>query len=217
MEIKIKAIDAFEAFKAVVLAASREEDREHMNCVLVEIEGSTIRTVATNGHWLAKWEAPGVVVETDRDGSLSIPLPIVKILLKTIKPMVRSMPGAPVTIRDGELEFPGGSLSFATVTDKFPPWRKTIPTPNGSAPSCVGLDTKYLKDVSASFRVRVTGQESAPIVMQLTGELDPILITSEQVRELTVIVMPIRIESERYAATKKAAKKAVKSALKKAA
>jgi DNA polymerase-3 subunit beta len=109
------------AIDAVSYAISPDETRPHVNSMLLEWQGPSLRVVATDGHRLSKYEA---TCDAAGKGSVLIPLPSVGELRKLC-----DVDSVALRISGTSLVVETGGVSFLTrlVDSAFPPWQQVLP------------------------------------------------------------------------------------------
>ena len=193
--------DLVQVVKAIMPAASKDETRAHLNSICFEIEDGGVRALATNGHWLAKWEGLEHVDEHE-PGSFLVPLYAAKQFLALAKDNVEC---AVVRVYANKIVLPpmqltligGGEsvIAFTRVDAEFPPWRQIVPPDSAYASSmaerAIGVACDYVADVARSFKA--AGAKG--FVLEFAGLIDPIRITSDAAKKLLVILMPMRVDT----------------------
>ena len=218
--ITLTAEECKRALAAVVRSMSDDETRPHLACVLVEAWGATCRFVTTDGHRLARYDAEcdpvlddtteAKHVEKSARVSIMIPRGAVDTLTRALKAN-RSPPGS-VTIDTGSITVAVcGGLTTIPLSDsgaQFPSYEQVVPARMmlASWVGFVGCTPSYIVEAMAAFQdafvPKSSGtrkRSSAPglcVTMQPSGELDPIVFTSEQVPRLLVLVMPARVTAQ---------------------
>ena len=102
-----------------------EETRPHLNAAFIQVEGSTLRAVSTDGHRLSKAEA-----EVGNSFSLEKPILIPRRGVQEIRKVLESSTGdIEIAVSDKYVFLKNQSLIMAVrLTDeKFPPYEEVIP------------------------------------------------------------------------------------------
>jgi DNA polymerase-3 subunit beta len=122
-------------------AAAKNDVRYYLNGVLIEIDGNTLRAVATDGHRLH-------LAETSIDAQASehqiiVPIHAIGTLQKLAASDTVSM-----SIADSRLTIKSGAIEMQTtlIDGRFPPYRKVIP--NGDAASITIDSAPFLAAVN---------------------------------------------------------------------
>lgn len=123
--LSIQRKDLVELIQRTHFSISTDETRAHVNSLLLELDGNTIRAVSTDGHRLSKAEAIGTV--DHNPVTMLLPLKGVLELKKRIEAsdaesvsLVVSQPWAIFTID-------GVAFGVKLVDAQFPPYQQVIP------------------------------------------------------------------------------------------
>lgn len=146
---------------------STDDTRPHLAALLVEIDGGTLRAVATDGHRLAK-------VEEKVDAAVSLTALIPRKSVATIRALLDEGDSAVIATSKACL-FIRGAVDYSTkLTDaQFPPWRQVIPT---SSVGTVTVPSLRLKD--AVKAVCVASGPTHGVVLEVAKEQVRITATS---------------------------------------
>ena len=221
--ITLTAEECKRALAAVVRSMSDDETRPNLACVLIEAWGATCRFVTTDGHRLARYDAECEPVDGHTENeraTVILPRATVDAIASALKAN-RKLPGSVVinlvTLSNSpnlvtvEIKVCGGAtvlrLPDESQSVTFPPYEQVIPARMmlASWSGFVGCTPSYIVEAMAAFQDAFVPKSSGtrkrsasePIVtMQPSGELDPIVFTSEQVPRLTIVVMPARVTAQ---------------------
>lgn len=107
-------------------AMSEDQSRDHLHGVLLEMDETHLRGVATDGHRMALRER---TIEGGRDWSAFVPLEPAKVALKLAKELALDVE---ILSSSTSIAFKFGDLVFGTkVTNaKFPPYRQILVNPS---------------------------------------------------------------------------------------
>lgn len=191
---------------ATIRTISTDETRRALNCLCLEASGIALTALSTDGHRLARYALSPLEVPTTESGAVLIPLSIVKDLQRAIK---KEKVGT-VTIDTGkigaetvaiEVRPAGVSFRFPKRADdvQFPPWRQILPKHDQDRAGVrwVGVNAYYLADAQEAFNDATAGRHSLGCVqVEFGGELDPMVVSSDTCRNLTIIVMPARVKPD---------------------
>lgn len=180
-------------------AHTDEKTRKFMTCVHVNVHATSLDLVATDGGMLAmyRWLNPGVC--NGGDQKRSIPLSCVKDVIKGSS----AIENASAFLRGGgdqcRLDILGASYRWADVVgpqgeDAFPLYEEVIPQVVEYAP-CV-FDAMYIERAAKAFvvlrKLRGLRGSATDITLKTSGDASPLIVTSNEVPELLVVVMPLR-------------------------
>jgi hypothetical protein len=178
--------------KAALLWVSEDGTRPHLNCVRVEVDGSEMRVVSTNGHGLYFAELNSGV-ECEVSGAYSLRVATVEALVKATKSYTaKKAPPAKVTFGEKSASVCDVVIMLNAVEGDeppFPPYWRVIPARHEKSVAARGVDLRYLGMVAKSFP-GCTGTR-----METGGELDPIVFygANGDGLEARVVLMPMRI------------------------
>lgn len=192
---EVRFDDLVRVVKALRPAISADETRAHLGAILFEV-GADVTAVATNGHWLARWESVSLL--SGSPGQVLVPLSALKQFLAIAKDntdcaLVRILPNR-LVLPPRQLTLMGGGetvIAFAPVTSEFPQWRSVLPPDSiyasSGTPRTVGVAAPYLVAVAKAFAAA-----GAPgVSMEFGGETDPIRVTApDDAPNLLVVLMP---------------------------
>ncbi len=204
--IKITRALLHTSLKAVLLHASKDDSREQLCAVLLEIDGDQLHIVATDGHTLG-WARPICQVDGPNTSFL-IPLIRVKVLISELKPsqynaeMVLDVEiGGPVLKING----PDMFLSAPRVEGEFPPFHATVPRKSkhgaSDAVALIRINPVYLERMCKSV-IAFSGKGAFTNGIQGVNAsihqdaLDPLRFDREDLDrgEFTAVVMPMRLD-----------------------
>lgn len=175
-QIDIAALSRLIAMTA--FCVSTDETRAHLNSLLLEWEGTTLRAVATDGHRLAKAE---LNVASTASTSLLVPLRAIKEVQRMCEdlystPSEDGTGAALVVIQSGPTAFfVGGGATFTVklVDAQFPPYQQVIPA---SSPKTIRAPrlplANAIRAVSVAADVKANGVKLSVTkgVVTLTSE-----------------------------------------------
>lgn len=192
----------YRTLRAVILFASEDKTRFHLNSVYFDTEGGELKLVATDGHTMAI----GYPICRGRGGeSLILRLEDAEALLKVLK-YDKKNGHLELEVSLGEMiKVIGADIAFERnpLAEKFPPWRAVVPERGDrkgktkSAPAVFGLAARYVERVGTAskyFGVRADSSKALEFT-NLASDLDPMRMDIEEVDTgtLTMIIMPMRI------------------------
>lgn len=185
------------AIERALRFTSTDETRPHLCAVKIESGAASVRLVATDGHRLGIFEAPGAREGVGSHEAL-LSRAACESIVRALKVQKRRRAprfewehvGQRVTVRTDE-----GTLSFDALDVSFPPYQQVIPTIEDDEKFCgpIGLNPRYLADACDCAAPEGRGK-LAGIKFRRAKPLDPIVIHSESsALRCTMIVMPMRI------------------------
>lgn len=185
----------FRALSAAKVWASTDETRPHLHSVLVEISGSRVRFVATNGHGLFKMDVFGR--ESSGSQQLLITRASIDAALGTLRPVKSAKKSIPVTlscdassVTAARLDVAGTLVPMRLAGEDFPPYLRVIPSGErkGIEGGALGIAATYLSALGQTF-------DDAPVTLSTFGDkLDPMVWTGKVCGEdASVVLMPCRI------------------------
>jgi DNA polymerase-3 subunit beta len=159
------------ALDRVLYAVSRDQTREHLNSVRVEIHPKSIRLVSTDGHRLAMWDLD---VDTHVPQGLSachflVSLDGCEALRALCAPKKGRKPDPVVLTHDVKTVFArvrGVTLALRKVDAQFPPYAQVIPASSERTVTC---DRALLAEVIGAIGGCASDRTSG-ITLSLTGE-----------------------------------------------
>jgi DNA polymerase III sliding clamp (beta) subunit (PCNA family) len=181
------------ALKAVATHVSRDETRPQLNSVCVDLNGPSLDLAGTDGHRLAlyRFVESAFRIEGDVRTQFLISLADVNAFVKAAgkKPAF-----AEVELTegksDGTLTAGNAAVKFRAVQATFPPLPQVFPDDTSNTLSYA--NALYIADAAKAFQSLGSERTGASIRIRPTKDRGPIVITSANVPELFVIVMPMR-------------------------
>lgn len=122
------------ALHRVLPVASKDRERQHVNCVLIESDGTTLRMVATDGHRLS------VARETVQTDPFEMVLP--RDAARVIEALANNptLEAITVAVDEQTAYFGISGNTFAAPLAKgtigFPPWQQIMPKAYGASAVC---------------------------------------------------------------------------------
>jgi len=176
--------------KALLVAAAKKDTRHYLNSVCIDVRGTDIVAVATNGHILVA--LPLATDSTIVPGQYIVP----RDLLDNLKPAYK---GAQVTVtidpaaQTVSINVGGSSTSTQLVDGIFPNWRKVVPR------VVSGKVSQFDADYVAAFGKINTllGSKYSPAIAHNGGSENSVeaaarvLLTGEAIG----VLMPMRYEN----------------------
>lgn len=157
-----------DAFASTVHAICKDETRFHLNGVLFEIAGQTLRTVATDGHRLVKREIEALPA-TPGDGEQIKPCIVQRKGCAELGKLLDGKSTCDVAVDRGYFWIRQGdsTLVVKLIDAQFPPYEQVIPKDHKRL---VVVDSEALR--GALFRARANCSETRGAVLSLaTGKL----------------------------------------------
>jgi DNA polymerase III sliding clamp (beta) subunit (PCNA family) len=176
---------------SVLPAASKDETRTHLNVVRIEAaECGSVRTVATNGHWLLAATDKG---QPSNGASGSLPRDAAERIAK----LLGKQDAAPLS-REGDAytaELPGGIKFQAAATEsEFPNWQAC--RPSGEPAATISVDAKYLEAICRAALAFAKAQNAdAFMTLEIRDTADPVAlkVSGKNGGELYGLLMPVRL------------------------
>lgn len=175
------------------------EDKPNLRGVLLQmLRGGQLDVVGTDGHWLARWRMPALMLDNARPSGCIIEPASLKPLcawLDTHSDELVQIDLGPVAEARSER---GSALAFATRdADQYPRYELVIPdNAHGKGAPVVGFDGALLSEVVEAFRIAsgVKRGRRMPLMCQFgAGAYDPAIVTSSSAPDLIAVVMPMRL------------------------
>ena len=212
--ITLTARTLHRALKAVSRAMSKPGDREHLARVRLEtfeVPGSStgrvgLRSVATNGHWLALFECEldgETTIEAGR--ILDLGYDQVWEIERHLRPFTKkSAADIEVTLSRKCFEMPGVTLLIRSCDELFPPYDKVIPTRPVFARrfGWVTVSADYIKTVAMTYKdadiggfLMEVGTDESKSRDKKYDDLCPVVFFGESdCARLHCVLMPMRAE-----------------------
>ena len=208
----INSAEFHRALKAVMVAASTDETRLHINAVwLGTSEKGTWQLGATNGHWLALWTSDVKIPKTSVSFSLKTAKRVLRDVGDVITPQVKKsfsipLPSADITfnLTAGYYEHLMGRVNLQLLNEDFPPLMKVLNDAAGGAKLVYNMTTlalRYWEQSLKAFKAAVLpGDKSSAGISVHFGSrtgMDrrfmpaPVYMTSSTVPQLRCLVMPM--------------------------
>ncbi len=196
---KLKA--GLEAVRRAAPAFQRS-DLPH-NAALIEYaqelgdDFATLKIVTTNSRWLAEWTAR--VSPEDNVASGRFLVNICGLLEALDEVLEHAAFGQAVTLELSTacvaISVPQhAATSIASNADAFPDYEKYVCVPTGRGADITRVGARYLADVAASFVDAASGKDVS-LQVRNSGAFSPIYVSSPDVPELAVWLMPMRLSA----------------------
>jgi hypothetical protein len=209
-EVSLPLDLVYRAISSVSIASSSDDTRPHLCGVHVRYEGDVVNFAATNGHWLAVFcvrvdDENGEPMNWKR-GEFHLTNDAVKRLIKEMKWIRQKwkslIDGQQITFKPGRKKYVHmiGVLEMELVThDDFPELKKVLPAkmPKKRSGGVFTIAPQYLRKCAMAIEAACDGSFKPDSVrFEVCGDtvLDPLIITSPLVPELTILTMPVRID-----------------------
>lgn len=128
LKFKIKRMELKEALEKVEFSASCDPENFAVNCVRLEMEENKLTAVGTDTYRLAMCETE--ITESQGSLSVSIPLKVVKGLIKALKSKIQGLEETVLVMTDisGKINFRLGSVNIRTEPVKlsFPDYKAIV-------------------------------------------------------------------------------------------
>lgn len=189
MQITLTSQTVRTSLAAVALHASKDETRRHMCGVFIEYTGSQLRFTATSGHTLARY-AHECSAEA---AQVLVPSSVVATLIAHAKKNKEAI----YAVNASSVETQDAVWTFDTSNETFPQHcDRVIPafTGAGTQGGFFGISCEYAALAAKSFTLANTNK-LATMAIHCTGAIEPMLIKSDCAPGLTVVVMPVRMDS----------------------
>lgn len=194
MKITFDVREFVSAIKVVSDHASADTTRPHINCVHVRLLSESVDIVATDGHRLAlyRFASPRFDLSANSAGATAtIPLSVVLAFVKSAK----GQKSGPATIDSVKGTISAGAVSVSWDTadaPMFPPYEQIMP--KKLAPLSMPIDAHYVCEAADAFcaLAKSTSTRTRMLSIMGSGELSPVVFTSQCVPELLIVIMPVR-------------------------
>lgn len=190
--VRLPSSELHRALRAVVLAASADEDRPHLRAVHFEASDELCIT-ATDGHWLAQWKQDAEELPKT-PAAMLVDLTDVLRLIPLLAVDAKERDQATINFDQGAVTLTDGTiLPFTKVNSEPPPyntlWPKTPATGQPVVAFMAGLLARCMKSFTQAC------PDGVAINMQLRGAESGVFISAEALPEFQVIVMPARTDA----------------------
>jgi DNA polymerase III subunit beta len=130
LSFEVEAVAVLKLIARTKFAISPDEKRPHTNSLLVHARGDSLSMVATDGHRLAKVDAP---IKTTGTQAMLIPLKAVNELRRLIDDTKKDIPKLTCELSGKFLFFRSGAFSFGVklMEAQFPPYEQLLPKKDG--------------------------------------------------------------------------------------
>lgn len=191
--VRMKSTELLRALSAVSLAALNDQELPHLNAVLFEASDELVLT-ATDGTWVARWTcepeecSPAPTKMLARLADVKRLLPLLSFdATRGDNECTISFDAGSVDLKDGTV------LSLVKVGAEFPSIDNVWPTSPLQGVPFVGFYTSILTRAAKAFKA--AHGEDVPIRLQFREVNGPISVYSDTVPELSVLLMPARVEA----------------------
>lgn len=178
--MQIRTEDLLRALMFVVEAAAKPKANARLARVHFVARDSTLRVEATNGHWLARYDAPLVDVDGDALASWCLHVDAAVWVVRALKALPPSENVTLITIGPREVRFGGGAPVLRDDAEAYPDTDGVLRGLTPGKHDMIAVSAGYMATIARMFD-RLDPRSKVAHSITLTpgkSELDPILIRS---------------------------------------